>query len=331
MIGVNDFIRLPYTPDLTEGGIAYALRSLPYAFDRAASSPYDRLRRVVASAAVELAFRRYLGEQNIPFEVKGAAPFTEPERYDVSLGGHRCDIRSFLISHRGQISEMRGNPAVILDAPALVASDLHAGESRTDNDLYLFAFLTGLIAASQDDLKKAVEIGQPYYLLHVMDKEWRKPFHWNPLGPLTLKSESEEQMLIEVSGQDAGREFMARTYHLPPKTNVLVNDPFHSITAVHVKRLPDARVGIHSPSRKKTHIIGQMDWGNIWVYGMDIHLTGYISREEFRRCANPIAANSRVFQYHHTQVKNLAVPVSELKPLGHLFEKVKEWEKENDA
>ena len=74
-----------------------------------------------------LAFRRYLSEQNIPFDVKGATPFTEPDRYDVSLGGRRCDIKSFLITYREQISEMRRNPQIVLKAPALVPSDQHAG------------------------------------------------------------------------------------------------------------------------------------------------------------------------------------------------------------
>ena len=30
MLSPDDLLRLPYTPDLTEGGIAYALRSLSY-------------------------------------------------------------------------------------------------------------------------------------------------------------------------------------------------------------------------------------------------------------------------------------------------------------
>lgn len=326
MIGVNDFIHLPYTADLTEGGVAYALRSLPYAFDRAGSSPYERLRRVVASVAVELAFRRYLSQQNIPFEVKGGVPFTDPDRYDVSLGGHRCDIKSFLISHREQISEMHRNPDVMLSAPALVPSDQHAGSGHSDHDLYLFAFLAGLIAASQAGLKKVAETGQPHYLLHVMGPEWRKPLNWNPLGPLTLKSESEEQMLIEISGQDQGREFLTRTYNLPPKTKVVVDDSFYSLTAVHVKRFPTARVGIHNPARQGTYVIGPIDWGNIWVYGMDIYFAGYISREEFRQRARSIAPNSRVFPYNRTHVKNLAVPISNLKPLTGLFEKVRAWD-----
>jgi len=64
---ISDLVHLSYTRDLTEGGIAYALRSLPYTYNRMGGSPYDRLRRTVASAAVELAFRRYLAEQNVPY------------------------------------------------------------------------------------------------------------------------------------------------------------------------------------------------------------------------------------------------------------------------
>src|SRR6266540_6212568 len=132
MISTNDFLRLPYTPDLTEGGIAYAIRSLPYTYDRMGGSPFNRLRRIVAGVAVELAFRRYLSEYEIPFDVKGATPFTNPDRYDVSLGGRRCDIKSFLITYRGQISDMRQNPQIVLDAPALVPSDQHAAEDHSD-------------------------------------------------------------------------------------------------------------------------------------------------------------------------------------------------------
>jgi hypothetical protein len=56
---------------------------------------------------------------------------------------------------------------------------------------------------------------------------------------------------------------------------------------------------------------------------MDIFLAGYITREEFSRRASFLPAGSRIFQYNHTQVKNLAVPVSELRPLAELFERVK--------
>ena len=189
MISTSDLLQLPYTRDLTEGGIAYALRSLPYTYSRTGTSPYDRLRRVVAGAAVELAFRRYLSEQNIPFEVKGALPFTDPEHYDVSLGGRRCEIQSYLITYREQISEMRRDLHIVLKAPALVASDKNAAEGYSTNDLYLFAFLSGLIAASQDDMKKVLETKQPHHLIHVMPDSWVRPQTWNPLGKLAFKSD----------------------------------------------------------------------------------------------------------------------------------------------
>ena len=325
MISSADLLHLPYTRDLTEGGIAYALRSLPYTYNRAGASPYERLRRVVAGAAVELAFRRYLSEHDIPFEVKGAMPFTDPDRYDVSLGRRRCEINSFLISYREQISEMRRTPQVVLKAPALVESDKNAGDGRSDSDLYLFAFLSGLIAASQDDMKKVIETKQPHYLVHVMPDSWTRPFTWSPLGMLALKSDSDETQFIEIGGQDAGREIHSYVMELPPRKRVQIEKGFFSLLYIHVKSAANARIGIHSPARAETYIIGAMDWGNIWVYGMDILLAGYLTREEFNRRASFIQPGARVFQYDRTRTKNLAVPVSDLKPLSDLFERVKAW------
>ena len=320
MLPPSDLLRLPYTPDLTEGGIAYALLSLPYA-----NLSYDRIRRTVAGAIVELAFRRYLSQQDIPFDITAATPFSDPTRHDVSLGGHRCDIKSFLISHRDQIAEMRRDPGVLLKAPALVPSDYHANIGNSDNDLYLFAFFSGVIAASQSDLKKVLETNQLHYLIHVMPEKWLKPFNWNPLGPLVLKSESDGEMLVEINGQDSGHGSLTRLVNLLPKTRLTVDDPFYSVTAIHIKNIPSARFGIHSPACKETHLISPLDWGNIWVYGMDIILTGFISRGEFRQHAKLLPPNSRTFQYDRTKTKNLAVPVSELSPLPDLFARVREW------
>jgi hypothetical protein len=325
MITASDLIHLAYTPDLTEGGIAYAIRSLPYTPNRKGGQLYDRLRRIVARAAVELAFRRYLSEQNIPFEVKGATPFTDPNQYDVSLGGRRCDIKSFLITYREQISEMKRNPQIVLNAPALVPSDQNAAEGRADKDIYLFAFLAGLVAASQSDLQKAIAADQPYHLIHVMPEAWRRPGMWNPLGALVLKSDSDETQIVEIGGQAERREMRTSVVEIPPRTRIQVDEGFFSVTYLHVKSLPQARIGIHNRMLQKTHIIGARDWGNIWVHGIDILLAGYLTRQEFNRRAGSILPGTRVFQFEKTRTKNLAVPCSELKPLSDLFERVREW------
>lgn len=323
MLSHSDFLRLPYTPDLTEGGVEYALRSLAYSNEREGRSPYGRLRRLVANVAVEVAFRRHLSQNGVPFEVKASTPFTDRERFDVVLNGHRCDIKSFLISHREQIQQIRKNPSVLLDAHALVPSDSHAGDGHSFNDLYLFAFMNGLVAASQADLHKAIAKKQPHYLVHVMPLAWRKPMKWTPLGGLVLKSESAEELIVEVNGQDEAREMKRQVISLSPGVKVNIDESFYSITSLRVRRLPEARVGIRCEALHEAHIIAPHDWSNIWVYGMDILMTGYATYEEMGQRATLLQPNSRTFQYERTHVKNLALPVSKLKPLQKLLEAAK--------
>ena len=126
-------------------------------------------------------------------------------------------------------------------------------------------------------------------------------------------------------GQAEGREVLSCTLELPPRTRVEIPEGFFSLAYLHVKTMPAARIGIYSPARNQTHLVGPLDWRNLWIYGLDLWLAGYMSHEEFSRRASFIPAGSRVFPYDQTQVKNLGVPVSELKPLAELFERVRAW------
>lgn len=326
MISASDIIKLPYTPDLTEGGIAYATRSLPHTYDRMGGSLYSRLRRIVGGVAVELAFRRYLGEQGVPFEVKGATPFTEPDRYDVSLGGHRCDIKTYVTSKRNQITAMRRNPGLALRAPALIPEDQFSAANHTEQDLYLFAFLLGLTTNSPEDIQKAVEAGQRIYLIHPLHADWARPQVWSPLGRLALKSECSAPLTVEIGGQDAERNFVTETLALEPLTRAFAVNQFYSLAYVHPESIPSARVGLHAANKGEIYLVQPHEWGNIWIYGLEIWLTGYMAHEEFRRKASAIFAGSRVFQYSKTQTKNMSVPVTDLRSLADLFERVKEWE-----
>jgi hypothetical protein len=307
MLSPSDLLRLPYTSDLTEGGIAYALLSLPYK-----NVSYDQLRRTVTQAIVELAFRRYLSQQDIPFDITAATPFTDPARFDVSLGGHRCDVKSQLISNRRKISELRCDPNALLKASALIPVEPAIGDGFLDHDLLLFSLLLGLTATSLNDLKKAVEANQPSYLIHIMPTKWSNPQHWHPLGALTLKSDSSTELTVEISGQNQARGKLTQMVTLPPKTRIILDEPFYSITALHAKSIPSARVGIHSPAIKEAYVIPPLEWKNIWVYGMEIILAGYLTRGEFRQRAK--------------NAKSLSLPIAELHPLPDLFVRIQEWE-----
>ncbi|GAB4522731.1 MAG: hypothetical protein Fur0018_04850 [Anaerolineales bacterium] len=334
MLSSADFVTLPYTPDLTEGGIHYATRSLIYTYDRMGGTPSRRMRRIVAGIAVELAFRRYLNGQGVTFDVLGSTPFTDPDRYDVSLGGRKVDVKSFLVPARRQIRALRAHPEHLLDAEALVPCDQMDNDHAGPHDLFLFAFLLGLTATFPEALQRALAAGQPAYLLHTLPAAWASPLPWHSLGGLILKSETPLALDITLGGQDAGREFRLTAMQLPPGQRMRCPQEYYNLVFVHTRTLPTLRLGIHSPHLNDTHIIQPLlspdGWDNIWVYGMSIVLAGYITREEFRRKAHRLPKGSQTFLYDQTRTENFVVPVSALHPVRHLLETALRWQQEHE-
>jgi hypothetical protein len=106
-----------------------------------------------------------------------------------------------------------------------------------------------------------------------------------------------------------------------------VKQEFFSLAYLNLPQTPEGRLGVFSPRLKQTYIIEPGAWENIWVYGMEIILAGYMTRGEFRRRARELPPNSRVAQYARTRTHNGALPVQQLHPLGDLFERAKEWGK----
>ena len=325
MITVDDLVTIPYSDDLTQAGITYACRSLSYTYDRMGGSKFERLRRIVAGIAVELAFRRRLTAEDVPFGNLGMTHFTQPDRYDVSLGGRRCDIKSYMIYRKDRIREIRRTPEVLLDAHALVPEDQFRGESFRDEDLYIFSFLTALVTRARREIQRPIAAGQPTFLLHPLPRRWARPEHWRALGPLAIKSDFDHPVELEIGGQDGARAFRVEQVLLPPRTRVEVETTFHAIHYFHAPELPDGRLGIHSPALEETYIAELHEWGNIWVYGMGIVLAGYMKCGEFRRTANRLPAGSRVLQYPRTRTDNMSVPMRQLHPLRDLFARAKNW------
>jgi hypothetical protein len=327
----SDLIHIPYTPDLTESGITYACRSLAHSYHPKGSLPIDRMRRIVADTAVELAFRHYLGSQEIPFHVNVAIPFTDPDHHDVSLGGHRCKLISAHISQRRQIIPLRADPGRLLQSQTLIPMEQFAAEGQKPDEIQLFAFLLGVVATSREDTIKATAAGQPVFLLHPLPDEWAQPKTWVPLAPLALKSECANPVIVEAGGMDAERNFLTVKMELPPRKRVLVEQDFHSLAYIHVQEQPDARLGIHSPACGSAYIIPPHAWGNVWIYGMDIWLAGWLTHEEFRRKANILNSGQTPRMYIRPHTKTLSVPVRELNPCSPLFRRVKAWEAEKTA
>ena len=301
MLTSSDLIHLPYTTSLSEGGIAFAKRWLACTNEHIGRSPLGHLQRIASEAAAELAFRRHLSEHAVPHQVLGAAPFTHPDQYDVSLGRHRCVVMSYLITRRSQIVQIRRDPGRLLEAQAMFTMDEFASQEHKDDDLYLFVFMLGVVTKTMAEIDKASEANLPVSLMHTMPVEWARPVNWLPLGELVLKSECEEPVTVELGGQDADRNFIAATILLPPRQRISMEKSFHSLAYLLIHSKPSARIGIRTRQHSEPYLIPAHSWGNLWIYGMDIIFTGWLTHEDFRHKANVLNTGAHTFQVYDTR------------------------------
>lgn len=326
MITQHDFIHIPFQPEFTQSGIDYALCSLPYTYDRMGGSRFERLRRIVAGKAVELAFRSWLEKNDIRHDILGTTPFTRPDRYDLAIGGRRCDLKSFQFFSREMITRLKREPALLLGAAALVPSDQLSSDHLTDDDLYVFAFLSALVTTRLDEIALPEEAGQPVCIIHPLPEDWARPNPWGQLGKMALKADVNAPINVEVGGQGEGRDFIVVRVALPPRERVALPERFYSVAYLRAQALPTGRIGLASQGLGRAQIIEPHEWGNIWVYGMNMVFTGYITHGEFRRCAESLPAGSRVFQYARTRTHNHFLPIEQLHPLDELMVQVRGWQ-----
>jgi hypothetical protein len=325
LVSADDFLTLPYTPDLTRAGIVYACRSLAYTYNRMGGSSSDRLRRIVAGKSIELAFRRCLVAQGVPFDNLGNTPFTEPDHYDIALGGRRCDLKSYLILKKQEISRLRREPDFLLSARVLVPADQLSSDHLHDHDLYIFAYVTALVAATPDEMERALKAGQPTFCVYPLPDPWVRPRRWASLGRLSVKSEATQGILLEAGGQTREKAFETEQHFLEPGLRKELEKDFYSLAYLYTPRPPGGRIGVYSSRLDLGQMVQPRDWGNIWVYGMQIILAGFMTAGEFRQKAARLPAGSRAYPYPKTRTDNMALPVTELHPIRELFGHVKSW------
>ena len=316
-------LRLPYDPSLTQAGIEYAKKSLHYTYNRMRLGPAARLRKIVSGVAVELALRRWLQQTGVPFDVQGTTPFTDKDRYDLRLGGRRCDVKSNVVSDRTQISALRRDPAWLYEAEALVPADQLRSSRMDDSDVYIFGFLAGLETRDHAELQKAILAGQPVYLLHTLPGEpWAGAAEWRSLGRLVFKAGAGQTLELEAGGQDQSHAALAEHLTLAPGQRMQTAAEYYSLLYLHLPRLPEGVLGVHSPAHAQTVVIEPWHWQNIWVYGLEVFIAGWLSKSEFRAKSRRLPAGSAVRQYSRTQTENRAVPVTALRSMTELAELV---------
>lgn len=327
MLSPTDLIPLPYTPDLTPAGIAYACQAFPYREFRNTTEIFHLLRQTVAQQAAEIAFRRYLTAQEVPHNLSLESLFSRPERVIAVIGGHCCSLYSSTILNREKVHKVLHNPANLLSSPALIPSADLFQEIYRDTDLLVFSFVTGLVTPTLAEINLAAEAGEPVHMVYPLKSARAQPSCWTSLGRITLKSESNSSLQAKLAGYNSDHQYVEEEVELPPLCRVQVKEDFYALTYIQVNEMPRGRLGVHYPALEKTLVIHSYQWGNIWVYGLNIILAGWMERGEFRRNARPCQP-ARYITSTKGSGNYLTMPVGELRPLQNLFDRASNWSRD---
>jgi hypothetical protein len=321
MISAADLIILNYDPQFSQAGVQYARDSLHFTYNRMGLKVGDRLRKIVAGVAFEMAVRRWLETGAIPYSRLGATPFTEPDRFDLAIGGRRCDLKSYLIYDRPKIRALHADPAWALEAMAMIPDDQFETERMGEGDLYLFGLVTGLEARHSSETEKALAKNLPVYLIHVLPrKRWASPHRWESLGRLAVKGDTPTAITVEIGGQGADRGVIREQIELPPRTRVEAVSEFFAVFYLSLPHLPDGAIALRSPVLSETYVVAANEWNNIWVYGQRVYLCGWLNKHDFRQASHPLPPDSPVKQYRRTATANRALLMRDLRPMAELAE-----------
>jgi hypothetical protein len=318
MITPADLIHIPYTPDLTQAGIALVCRWLACTYLTEGQKTYISMRDRVTSTAANLAFRRYLDAKCIPYTVQGALPTTDPSSYAVRLGGRCCILKSNLVFDREAIHNLKRQPSEILARQAEVDVDDLETDPLLEEDLLVFTLVPALITRRQSEMERALNAGQPACLIHTLPDQWSNPLPEAPLGEIAFKSNLPQAIKLQAGGRDPYGKFQEETLVLAPHVRVPLKNPYQSLAFLLTGQPVISQIGFSSPVFKATSIVQPDQWGNIWIYGLEVILAGYLTRAEFRR-RGTLQANQDCDQaVLHGKKKSL--PLGDLHPLAGLFD-----------
>mgnify|MGYP001027019241 FL=1 len=318
MVSAHDLLRLPYTPDLTQAGIAAACRWLAYPYRDKGEPGLTHSTHIVAQTAVELAFQRHLQAQRIRYGIHQGVDPALPEQSALVIGGRQCSIHAVYLDHPETTAALHAQPELLINASALVSSDEVLAWRPGEQKVYLFAFILGQ-AKSTEYLTGAGGGSVTEYLLAPMPTIWAQPRQWIPLGPLQLKGEVTQALRLSLGGQSSARHFQSEELILPPGQTVACRNEYFSLAYLHADHRPASEVIVSCPQHGLRARLSPEMWRDVWLPGIEIILCGYIPHPEFARRSRRLEADSPVLALPRPQGKYRYLSVGELHPIDELL------------
>ncbi len=325
MLTPEDFLHLPYTPDLSQAGVNYACQLLGRSWEPEQQPYFDTLRSAAADAAVELAFRRCLSAEGVPHAALDAVHFTRPGRYAITLGRRRCIVFTSLFTKKSLISSLRRNPAMLLEAKAFAPTEESSSQAASDEDIFVFAFLNALLAPGSVETRRAQDASLPAFVMSPPAPAWARPAHWRAIGELVFKSGEDSPLRLEIGGQNPAGQRQTHTLTLPPGMGTRLEEPLHALDYLRVPYPVAGQLKVHNTTLNEVWNIEAAQWQNIWVYGLELTLAGWMLRSEFRRTSRRAHPGSAILEWQELTTEGFFVPVEKLHPLTDLFVRVRNW------
>jgi hypothetical protein len=324
-IDAHDLIRIPYDGSLTLAGAIYACRTLHHGYNRIGRTSAHRLRRIVSNVAAELALRRWLDSESVPYTLIEATPFTRPNYLTLTLGGRRLDNIATFITSRQLIRRIRRNPSWLLEVEALIPVEQLTSETLSEGDPYSFIFLTGLETRTNADLRRAIAASQPTYLIATPpSRVWRQREGKPSLDLLEMRNSDPRPVELKIVGQQTDHTTQVLHTILYSDTRTKLPTDLVSLTYIYSPRPLVGTISIHSPVLQKTWVVGTHNWFNIWIYGQEVFLAGWCTKSYFRRHSRFLPKGSRIRLGWRLYEDHRSLPISQLHPIRELAERIRQ-------
>jgi len=304
-------LHLAYTPDLTEAGILYAKRMLALGVIRASHTDPTAIRQTITDIAAELAFRRYLNEQNIPYQAAQAAPFSQPDRRVLFLAGRRCRlINSTFRLHRSEDRDLLKSVA------GLSATELNS-DRLEHTDLLIFSF-TSLKPHPRQQSNWDLTANPGWYL-YLLPQSWLGKSLPIKGRWVTIENLGNHEIKLELGGLHAPVHPVCREASLAAGQRAGIPDEISSLTYLATRTRPQAGIELHLVGDHRILRIMPDQWMKLGQHAEDILLAGYRTVGDFRQHAQSVHAAHPNHTGSRLPPDAVYLPVAELTPISELL------------
>jgi len=322
-ISSEEVIHLPWDESLTLAGVTYVQNTLSRILGVGPWPSASGLRGLVASLASDLALRRWLDGEQVPYTLIGDEPFTRPARPRLVLGGRRLILQTTLVSSRRAIRRLRGDPHHALEASAAILPSTLDAAGLSEGDLLAFALSLALETRTLTELEKAMTSGHPAHLLALPpDPSWIRPLRTTDLGVVTVSSPSGCWDII-LQGVLSTHVPWSTRASLDPSTR-FQSPPLHSLIALHTFQRPPGPLLACSESHPAPWRLQPGEWWNLWLYGIETLLLGWSTVREFRAASSRHTPARTASDLSRPPRGSLQIAGSDLMPLSSLLEHLRQ-------